>query len=102
MSDDVKLTYRRVGELYEAELESPTEPKLTLQGVPFAVMMMNVHRVLFASPEAGLLMTRIDRPGLMPAKLEPLLLAQLRNDPAGYIRANSPPPRVMYSGYSVA
>lgn len=97
MSDDVKLTYKRVGEFYEGEISVLNAPAgFIFEGYTFAEMMTQVHRILVSTPlGTGLLITRTDRAGLLPAKLEPSLLQLLRDDPVAYIKANTVPDRVV-------
>lgn len=90
MSDNVELTYKRTGETYEGTIGA-----FKFEGFTFAEMMMHAHRFLVNVPAAGLTITRTDRPGLLPAKLEQQLLEQLRNDPLAYIKANTIVPRVI-------
>lgn len=90
MSDDVQLTYKRVGETYEGQIEN-----FKFFGWTYARMMTEAHRYLTDKPEAGLVMQRTDRVGLLPARLEAPLLKLLREDPAGFIRANTLAPRVI-------
>jgi hypothetical protein len=96
MLDNVKLTYKRVGDSYEGVLEGgPEDQPLTFSGFSFAIMMTNTHRLLMLHPEAGLFIKRTDRDGLLLSQLEPALLQLLRTDPVAYIKANSLPDRVL-------
>ncbi len=90
MSDNVELTYKRTGETYEGTIGA-----FKFEGATFAEMMTHAHRFLLNAPAAGLTITRTDRPGLLPAQLEPHLVQLLRTDPVGYIKANSIAPRVL-------
>ncbi len=95
MSGDVKLSYKREGERYVGLIEHGSKLFEFKDGLTFAEMMMHTNRFLVQSPGADLVIMRGDRTGLMPIKLEPALLVQLRDDPVGYIKANSPAPRVL-------
>lgn len=96
MSDDVKLKYKRVGELYQGSITIAGATDFTFAGYTYAAMMTQVHRILVDCPrEAGVLIARTDREGLLPAKLEPALLKLLREDPVAFIRANTIPDRVI-------
>ena len=96
MSNDVELTYKRVGEAYDGTIgSSGVEPSLLFEGWGFARMMTEVYKFLVATPEAGLLIKRTDREGLLPAQLEPQLLHLLRTDPVSYIKANTVPDRML-------
>lgn len=90
MSSDLELTYKRVGEHYDGSVGA-----LIFEGFTFAQMMTAAHRFLVNMPEAGLLIKRTDREGLLPARLEPQLLQLLRTDPVAYIKANTVPDRVL-------
>lgn len=96
MSDDVKLTYRRVGAAYNGVFETgAVEDRLSFECVTFAEMMTQAHRFLVKYPDAGLVLSRTDRAGLLPARLEPALLKLLREDPVTYIKANTIPDRII-------
>lgn len=96
MSADVKLMYRRVGAAYHGVFETNVaEDRLPFECVTFAEMMTQAHRFLVKYPDAGLVLNRTDRTGLLPAQLEPNLLKLLREDPVAYIKANTIPDRVI-------
>ena len=96
MSDDVKLTYKRVGEVYVGLIEKHGSKSFEFKdGLDFAQMMMHTNRFLLQNPQSNLLIQRTDREGMLPVQLEPKLLHMLRNDPEGYIKANTIAPRVI-------
>lgn len=95
MSDSVKLSYKRVGEKYVGLIEHGAELFEFKDGLDFAAMMMHANRVLVLNPGAELYIQRTDRAGLLPVKLEPLLLKLLRDDPLAYIKANTAATRVV-------
>lgn len=103
MSDNVKLTYKRVGEKYVGSISYQTVEGTALHlmedafpdGIGFAEMMTKAHGFLVKLPDAGLIIQRTDRAGLLHAQLEPKLLELLRTDPVSYIKANTVPDRVI-------
>lgn len=95
MSDNVKLTYRREGEKFVGLIEHGALMFEFKNGIGFAEMMTHAHRFLVDAPQAGLLITRTERPNMLPVQLEPTLLKLLREDPVAYIKANSIPPRII-------
>lgn len=95
MSNDVQLTYKRVGDKYVGLFEYGAKLLEFKDGIGFAEMMTHAHRLLADNPSAGLLIRRTDREGLLPAMLEPQLLHLLRTDPVSYIKANTIPDRVL-------
>jgi len=94
MVRDVKLSYKRVGELYDGKVEHNGVAE-TFSGATFAGMMGLTSHILTQEPDAELLVQRTDREGLLPARLEPALLHLLRTDPAAYIQANTIAPRTV-------
>ena len=94
MSDDVKLTYKRVGLFYEGTVDHKDGTE-TFSGSTFAGMMGLSSQMLRQNPEAELVVLRNDRPGLLAVTLEPKLRDLLRDDPAAYIEANTIPDRVI-------
>lgn len=102
MSDNVELKYKRVGEGYDGFIYIPdanvtgAKFEFPFTGYSFAAMMSQVHHFLTRTvADTGLLITRTDREGLLPAQLEPKLLHLLRTDPVAYIKANTTPDRVL-------
>jgi len=95
MSNDVELTYKRVGEHYEGEITA-SSITVAFSDWSFAKMMTEASlRLQLVDPHVGLVIKRTDRKGLLPARLEPQLLHLLRTDPVAYIKANSVPDRVL-------
>jgi hypothetical protein len=83
-----------VGEAYVGKVEHSAGVE-TFSGSSFAGMMLLVSHILWQEPGAGLLIQRTDREGMLPVQLEPALLQMLRNDPEGYIKANTIAPRTI-------
>lgn len=113
MQGDIVLQYRRVGETYTGTIGIPDEHYASAMGIDaadanelpdhrivfdslnFREMMLEVYRWLQLVPTAGLLIQRMERPGLMPVQLAPDMLELLREDPVRYIEMHSIPPRTI-------
>lgn len=97
MSGDVTLKYKRTGEVYAGSLSVDGTHTLPseFQELDFAQMMRKTSALLNQYKNAQLRVQRTDREGMLPLQLEPKLLDQLRNDPEGYIKANTIAPRTI-------
>lgn len=80
MSEDIRLTYRRVGLTYTGTIDH-----VAFDGLSFAEMMTRAHYALVAKPQAGLLLQRVDRDGLLPVQFDTESLELLRTDAQKYI-----------------
>lgn len=87
MQDDVLVSYRRVGFEYTGDVDG--EP---FAGKSFAAMMTLVHTRLLELPEAGLVMRRTEREGLLPVRIDDGKVELLRTDPARYIEMHTVAP----------
>lgn len=83
-AETVELTYRRVGETYVGSIAGEEATWSS-----FAAMMTDAHRWLIARSNAGLLIQRTDRDGLLPVQLGDKELELLRTDPVAYIAAHT-------------
>lgn len=97
MQGDIVLSYRRIGETYTGVLQVPEteDSRVVFENKTYSEIMLETYRWLVQYPDAGLVIQRTEREGLMPIQLAPDMLELLRADPVRYIRMHSIAPRTI-------
>lgn len=90
MGHDVILAYRRFGTTFTGSVDGKEFSDLT-----YADMMLLAQTALLGNPGAELRIQRLERDDLLPVQLEPALLALLKSDLAGYLKATTIPDRTI-------